>query len=681
MNRLQYETSPYLLQHKKNPVDWYAWKPEALERAKKENKPILVSIGYSTCHWCHVMERESFEDESIAAYMNEHFINIKVDREERPDLDDIYMSACQIINGNGGWPLNAFLTPDGKPFYAGTYFPPEPKHGRPSWAQMLQFAVHNFFENREAVDQQADRIMNRILQSDNALTTPIVEGPKAEKPFADVDFESVFGMIKARFDSTYGGFGGAPKFPDLMQLQYLLNHYYHTGNEEAFNHLKLSLEAMSLGGIYDQLGGGLARYSTDKEWLAPHFEKMLYDNALFVEMLSKTIKVKQNPLFEATIVDTLEFIKREMTNAEGGFYAALDADSEGVEGKFYVWDKEEIEIALGKESELFCEFYDVSQQGNWEGVNILRRLHTKEEFAMKHRLLEADLEERLARGRKQLFDLRSHRIRPGRDEKMLLSWNALMCSAYAQAYSALGHEPYKQAALKNIEFVLDHMQMETGHLYRTYSEVEGGKAQYMAYLEDYAFFIKALLDVYEIHFDLELLEHADRFMNIILEEYYDPDDKLFFFTSSRQSDIVARKKAIYDSEKPSGNSVLAHDLQRLGLLLDNQDYVEKGIEMLLSMKEVVKKSPSPFANWATIMQNEHYGINEIAIIGKEAVKQAKELDKTFIPNKIMMASETANEKYPLLLDREPGLLYLCRHYACRRPVTTVEALKELISEA
>ncbi|KAA3632963.1 MAG: thioredoxin domain-containing protein, partial [Bacteroidetes bacterium] len=623
MNRLQYETSPYLLQHKNNPVDWYAWKPEALERAKKENKPILVSIGYSTCHWCHVMERESFEDHSIAAYMNEHFINIKVDREERPDLDDIYMSACQIINGNGGWPLNAFLTPEGKPFYAGTYFPPEPKHGRPSWAQMLQFAVHNFFENRKAVDQQAERIMNRILQSDNALTTPIVKGPKSEKPFEDVDFESVFGMIKARFDTTHGGFGGAPKFPDLMQLQFLLNHYYHTGNNEAFNHLKLSLEAMSLGGIYDQLGGGLARYSTDKEWLAPHFEKMLYDNALFVEMLSKTIKAEPNQLFEETIIDTLEFVKREMTNPQGGFYAALDADSEGVEGKFYVWDKEEIDITLGKESELFCDFYDVSQQGNWEGVNILRRLHTKEAFALKHRLMESDLEEKLASGRKKLFDLRSHRIRPGRDEKMLLSWNALMCSAYAQAYSALGDESYKQAALKNIEFVLNHMQMETGHLYRTYSEVDGGKAQYLAYLEDYAFFIKALLDVYEIHFDLELLELADRFMKIILEEYYDPNDKLFYFTSSRQSDIVARKKAIYDSEKPSGNSVLVHDLQRLGLMIDNQDYVEKGLEMLLSMKEVVKKSPSPFANWATVMQNEYYGVNEIAIIGPEAGQQAK----------------------------------------------------------
>ncbi len=680
MNRLQHETSPYLLQHKNNPVDWYAWKPEALERAKKENKPILVSIGYSTCHWCHVMERESFEDESIAAYMNEHFINIKVDREERPDLDDIYMSACQIINGNGGWPLNAFLTPDGKPFYAGTYFPPEPKHGRPSWAQMLQFAVHNFYENRDAVDQQADRIMKRILQSDNALTTPLVDGPKTDKPFEDVDFESVFGMIKARFDTTYGGFGGAPKFPDLMQLQFLLNHYYHTGNEEAFNHLNLSLEAMSLGGIYDQLGGGLARYSTDKEWLAPHFEKMLYDNALFVEMLSKTIKVARNPLFEETIVDTLEFVKREMTNAQGGFYAALDADSEGIEGKFYVWDKEEVEIALGKESELFCDFYDISQQGNWEGVNILRRLQSKEEFALKHRLLESELEEKLANGRKKLFELRSHRIRPGRDEKMLLSWNALMCSAYAQAYSAIGDESYKQVALKNIEFVLNHMQTETGHLYRTYSEADGGKAQYMAYLEDYAFFIKALLDVYEIHFDLELLALADRFMKIILEEYYDLKDKLFFFTSSQQSDIVARKKAIYDSEKPSGNSVLAHDLQRLGLLLDNQDYVEKGLEMLLSMKEVVKKSPSPFANWATIMQNEYYGINEIAIIGPKAIEQAKELDKTFIPNKVLMTSESANDKYPLLLGREPGNLYLCKHYACRRPVTTVAALKELISE-
>jgi uncharacterized protein YyaL (SSP411 family) len=680
MNRLQYETSPYLLQHKNNPVDWYPWKEEALERAKKENKPILVSIGYSTCHWCHVMERESFEDESIAAYMNEHFINIKVDREERPDLDDIYMSACQIINGNGGWPLNCFLTPDGKPFYAGTYFPPEPKHGRPSWAQMLQFAVHNFFENRNAVDQQADRIMNRILQSDNALTTPVVKGPKSEKPFADVDFDQIFNLVKARFDTEHGGFGGAPKFPDLMQLQLLLNHHYHSGNEEALDHLLLSLRSMALGGIYDQLGGGLARYSTDKEWLAPHFEKMLYDNALFVEMLSKVVKLKSDPLFEQTIRDTLTFTEREMTNPDGGFYAALDADSEGVEGKFYVWDKEEIDIALGKDSELFCAFYDVTPQGNWEGVNILRRLHTLEEFAKQRSLTVSELEENLAQSRSKLFDIRAFRIRPGRDEKILLSWNALMCSAYAQAHSALGDESYKAAALKNIAFVLDKMQQPSGHLYRTYAEANGGEAQYMAYLEDYAYFVKALLDVYEIHFDQELLQTADRFTKIIIEEFYDPADELFFFTSKHQTDVVARKKAIYDSEKPSGNSVLAHNFQRLGLYLDNQTYVGHGINMLLSMKEAVKKSPSPFANWATVMQNEFFGINEIAILGADFATKAQEVNRTFIPNKIIMAADKSSKQYPLLTGREAGKLYLCKHYACRRPVTTVDDLFDLIKE-
>ena len=680
MNHLQYETSPYLLQHKNNPVDWYAWKKEALERAVKENKPILVSIGYSTCHWCHVMERESFEDESIAAYMNEHFINIKVDREERPDLDDIYMSACQIINGNGGWPLNCFLTPDGKPFYAGTYYPPEPRHGRPSWAQVLQFAVHNFKDNRQAVDNQADRIMNRILQADNVLTNSVFEGPKTEKPLEDVDYGQLYSLMKGRFDTKLGGFGAAPKFPNLMPLQFLLNHYYHSDNQEAYDHVKFSLEAMIRGGIYDQLGGGLARYSTDAEWLAPHFEKMLYDNALFIEMLSKMTEVESNLLFEKTIRQTLEFIQREMTSQEGGFYAALDADSEGVEGKFYVWDREEIDIALGKESELFCEFYDVTQRGNWEGVNILRRLHEVEDFAKARGISVEELEQRLADSRAKLFELRSHRIRPGRDEKMLLSWNALMCSGYAQAFIALGDEAYKQAALDNIKFILKKMQTDTGHLYRTYSEKDGGQAQYMAYLEDYAFFVKALLDVYEIHFDLELLDLADRFTKIILEEYYDEKDKLFFFTSSKQTDVVVRKKAIYDSEKPSGNSILAHNFQRLGLYLDNQEYIQKGLDMLLSMKEVVKKSPYPFANWASVMENEFHGLNEIAIIGPDAVEKAMEFNRTFIPNKIIMAAEKAHDKYPLLQEREPGHLYLCRNYACRRPVTSVRELLELIEE-
>lgn len=680
MNRLQHETSPYLLQHKNNPVDWYPWKEEALDRAKKENKPILISIGYSTCHWCHVMERESFEDESIAAYMNEHFVNIKVDREERPDLDDIYMSACQIINGNGGWPLNCFLTPDGQPFYAGTYFPPEPRHGRPSWSQMLQFAVHNFYENRKAVDQQAERIMNRILQSDNALTTPVVDGPKMENPLEDIDFDQMFSLIKARFDTENGGFGGAPKFPDLMQLQFLLNHYYHTQQEEALEHLNLSLRSMALGGIYDQLGGGLARYSTDREWLAPHFEKMLYDNALFVEMLSKVIKVNPDKILENTIRETLEFIQREMTNSEGGFYAALDADSEGIEGKFYVWDKEEIDIALGNDSELFCQYYDVTNQGNWEGVSILRRLQDHDQFAEHHGMTPEALDAQLASSRQKLFELRSLRIRPGRDEKMLLSWNALMCSGYAQAYSALGEEQYKTAALKNIDFILEKMQTDSGHLYRTYSEANGGEAQYLAYVEDYAYFVKALLDVYEIHFDLKLLDLADRFTKIILEEFYDEKDKLFFFTSINQTDIVARKKAIYDSEKPSGNSVLAQNFQRLGLFLDNQDYLTKGMDMLLSMKEVVKKSPSPFANWATVLQNEYFGMNEIAILGEDFPNKVEELNRSFIPNKVVMAAGKANEQYPLLMDREPGKLYLCKNYACRRPVDSVNGLLELIKE-
>ncbi|HRI58481.1 MAG TPA: thioredoxin domain-containing protein, partial [Saprospiraceae bacterium] len=467
MNKLQSETSPYLLQHAHNPVDWYAWRPEAFERARAEQKPILVSIGYSTCHWCHVMERESFENEDIAAFMNERFINIKVDREERPDVDAIYMDACQILTGGGGWPLNCFLTPEGKPFYAGTYFPPRPAHNRPSWLQLLQHLANIWETQRDVALDQAEKLTAHIARSDDIfIQKPSNPNPETLKPsnpetlqpsnpptLKPSNLESIYYQMRERFDRVEGGFGGAPKFPSTMAIQYLLNYHWFTGNPEALEQAVLSLDKMIHGGIYDQLGGGFARYATDREWLVPHFEKMIYDNALLVSVLSEAYKLTGKALYKETIEETLHYVRREMTGADGGFYSAQDADSEGVEGKFYVWDKGEIGEILGGEAQLFCAFYGVTEHGNWEEKNILWRPVSYEAFAAANDTEVGRLKSRLQSGREKLFAVRSKRIWPGLDNKVLLSWNALMTSAYCAAFTALGNEEYRTTAVRNIEFL------------------------------------------------------------------------------------------------------------------------------------------------------------------------------------------------------------------------------------
>ncbi|HNM26462.1 MAG TPA: thioredoxin domain-containing protein, partial [Saprospiraceae bacterium] len=489
MNRLRHETSPYLLQHAGNPVNWYAWKPEALARARVENKPILVSIGYSTCHWCHVMEHESFENEDIAAFMNDNFVCIKVDREERPDVDAIYMEACQILNGSGGWPLNCFLTPDCRPFYAGTYFPPRPAHNRPSWLQVLQHMSRVWESEREKVYEQAERLTARIRGNDEVFVQGMGPESAGEAPFpADLP-DTIFARMRDSFDRAEGGFGGAPKFPSTMAIQYLLNYHWFTRQPEALEHALLSLDKMIQGGIYDQIGGGFARYSTDREWLAPHFEKMLYDNALLVGVLAEAYKLTKKDLYRETIEETLEYIRRDMTHPEGGFYSAEDADSEGEEGKFYVWDKAEIDQLLGEEAALFCDFYDISESGNWEHVNILRRLRSYEAYASANDLDLADLKQRLRAGRERLFVRRAERVRPGLDDKILLGWNALMASAYAAAFTALGREEYRQAALRNLDFCLEKFAQPGGEgLFHTWKNAQ---AQYDAFLDDYAFLADA----------------------------------------------------------------------------------------------------------------------------------------------------------------------------------------------
>jgi uncharacterized protein YyaL (SSP411 family) len=667
MNRLQHETSPYLLQHAHNPVDWYAWQPEAFERAWAEQKPILVSIGYSTCHWCHVMERESFENEDIAAYMNENFINIKVDREERPDVDAIYMDACQILTGGGGWPLNCFLTPEGKPFYAGTYFPPRPAFNRPSWLQLLQHLANTWETKREVAYDQAEKLLAHISRNDDIFikkTTSLTTIQPPSPPASNL--ENIYYQMRERFDRVEGGFGGAPKFPSTMAIQYLLNYHHFTGNPESLEHALLSLDKMIQGGIYDQIGGGFARYATDREWLVPHFEKMLYDNALLVGVLSEAFKLTQKELYQETIEETLDYIRREMTSTDGGFYSAQDADSEGVEGKFYVWDKAEIEEILGEEAALFCAFYGVTEAGNWEEKNILWRPSTFEKFASANRLEVVDLKKRLKEGGEKLFAVRSKRIWPGLDDKMLLSWNALMTSAYSAAFTALGHEAYREAAVRNVAFLLKNCTHENS------GRLKHSAAQKDAFLEDYAFFIAALTDVYQITFDVKYLQIAGKYVDHVLSSFHDSDTGLFYFTDVNQSDIILRKKDLYDNATPSGNSTMVHNLQRLGILLDRVAWRETAAQMLLTMRESVERYPLSFERWAIALMNETYPILEIAVVGDNAEQKALAIQREFLPNKVIAASKTSSEEMPLLSGKTgdaDALIYLCRDFACQRPVS------------
>lgn len=684
MNKLIHETSPYLLQHAHNPVDWYAWKPEAFERAKAENKPILVSIGYSTCHWCHVMERESFEDEATAAMMNEYFINIKVDREERPDVDQIYMEACQIISGNGGWPLNCFLLPDGRPFFAGTYYPPRPAYNRPSWQQVLNNIANAFYNKPDVVKGQAQQLMDIMKNADNNYIKKIDFsnfdiGHTEGGLFKQAIIDSVFRNLQERFDKVEGGFGGAPKFPGTMSIQYLLDYHFYTKNQEAIDHAELSLIKMIQGGIYDQIGGGLARYATDREWLIPHFEKMLYDNALFVSVLSDAFKITKKAIYRETIEETLAFVEREMLSDEGGFYSAYDADSEGVEGKFYVWDKAEIEPILGEDAEIFCQFYDITEGGNWEHKNILWRSKSYETFADLKEIPVDELKSHMKSLREKAFKVREKRIKPGLDDKILLSWNCLMISALTQAYQALGEAHYGDLAIKSIDFIINKFKNnDSGAFYHTY---KNGTVQYEAFLEDYALLIESLIDVYSISFDKKYLYLAKDTCEYVITYFKDDTDNLFYFTSSEQQDIPMRKKDLYDNAMPSANSTMARNLLRLGILLDSEDYKEGAYKMLLSLSEVIEKYPSSFAKWASTLLAVLKKPLEIAVVGETAILKAKEINALFLPNKIIAASVEEDTHLPLLKDRSvkgETLIYVCQDYMCLKPVKDITAFQTLI---
>ncbi len=678
MNRLANESSPYLQQHKKNPVDWFPWGNEAFEKAKALNKPILVSIGYSTCHWCHVMERESFEDESIASIMNENFISIKVDREERPDIDAIYMEAVQIMTGSGGWPLNCFILPDGRPFFGGTYFPIESSYNRPSWKQVLQNIANTYDNKYAAIVEQAEKLTTYVEKADDKIFTNDFVNSSETEIFDKTFLKNIFQNFETRFDKEQGGFGNTPKFPNTMSLRFCLDYYLHTKNESALKQVILSLDKMIRGGIYDQIGGGFARYATDKNWLIPHFEKMLYDNALLVNLLSDVYKITKKELYRETIIETLDFIEREMLSHEGGFYAAQDADTEGIEGKYYVWTKSEVESILGEAADLFCAFYDITSKGNWEGTNILNRKMSFETFVKQNELELKSFKNQMAKCRNKLFIARNERIKPAIDKKILLNWNALMITTFANAYTALGNEKYLKIAENNLRFINNKMKGKNYH-YHTHKD---GKNKQEAFLDDYALLIQALLKVFEITQEEIYLKEANNLTSFVMDNFLDETTDLFYFTSKNQIDLILRKKEFYDNALPSGNSTMVHNLLRLSILIGKEAYKELAVKMLEKLQVSIEQYPSSFANWASAIQLLIYPIHEIAIIGKNAIELKNNLQQFYIPNYVLMATETENQSYPLLEGKtvtKETLIYICRNYACQLPVKTIEAVLEKVN--
>ena len=667
MNRLAHETSPYLLQHAHNPVDWFPWGDEAFEKARTEDKPLLVSIGYSACHWCHVMERESFEKPATAEIMNRHFVNVKVDREERPDLDHIYMEAVQLIAGNGGWPLNVFLTPEGKPFFGGTYFPPEDAHGRPSWKHLLQQISSAYQDQREEISKQAERLTLHIAGS-NALG---IKEPASAGPFTFTKEQPaiLYEHLMQTADRQYGGFGQAPKFPQTFSIRFLLQHFYYTRNEEALDQACLSLDKMIYGGINDQLGGGFARYSTDREWLAPHFEKMLYDNALILIAISEAYQLSKKPHYRKAIIQTMEFINRELSSPEGGFYSALDADSEGEEGKFYVWEKSETDALLGGRAAAFEAYYDITAKGNWEGKNIPR---IKDPSMPLPDDIDRECREKLLKAREQ-------RVRPRLDDKILLGWNALMITACCKTFAALGLEEYRQIAIRTMSF-LEEKFGGTGifHFYHAYKD---GKATIPGFLDDYAFLIESYIQLQEITGNAAYLEKAGTLTRWVIDHFSEEETGYFFYTHAGQDDVIVRKKELYDGAVPSGNSVMATNLLYLGIVLDNNEWKERSARLCEGLNEVILKYPGSFAVWATLLNAFTYEMSEIVLSGDEQREKHLGFLSYFVPNRIFQLTSANQADFPLLRKKPVSGLsqfFLCRNYSCQQPVTELGEFLRLV---
>ncbi len=674
-NLLIQETSPYLLQHAHNPVEWRPWSPEALDIAQKEDKPIIVSIGYAACHWCHVMERESFENEETAKLMNENFINIKIDREERPDLDHIYMDAVQAMTGSGGWPLNVFLMPDGKPFYGGTYFPPVKAYNKNSWTEILNAVKDAYKQRKNELESQAENLTEHLKNS-SAFNSNIKNN---ETIFSKNLIEILTGNLLKNGDTVWGGFGGAPKFPQTFSIQFLLRNYYFTNNEASLKQALLSLDKIIDGGIYDQIGGGIARYSTDEKWFAPHFEKMLYDNALLINVLAEAYQLTNLKQYKIKLEETLSFIKRELTDTNGAFFSAIDADSEGVEGKFYTWTKSEIETILEKDASIFCEYFGVIDDGNWESTNILSVNTPLVQFAEEKNLNTEWVNELLSKGKTKLLNNRKKRVRPLLDDKIILGWNCLMIIAYCKGYAATGIQEYKLTAVKNIHYLEKCFRNpNTNHWYHTYKD---GIAKYPAFLDDYAFLINAYIHLQEITGNEQFLLSAKNLTTFVMDNFSDKESGIFYFTGIAQEDIILRKKEIYDGAIPSGNAIMANNFYYLSFIFDINEWKKYSINMLNHIQDSILKYPSSFGNWACFYQELVYGTPEIIMTGNYMENNLKELLFQYIPGKILQVSNVQKEGFSLLEGKnflDDIIIYVCKNKVCEKPVKYIHEIKSLL---
>lgn len=688
-NHLINEKSPYLLQHAYNPVEWYPWGEEAFEKARRENKPIFLSIGYSTCHWCHVMEHESFEDSTVAAEMNKTFISIKVDREERPDIDNIYMTVCQMLTGSGGWPLTIIMTPDKKPFFAGTYFPKETRFGRIGMIELTQKIRDSWSNDRDKINISAEQITSAIQNIDDKVGTSEV---------TEEILHNAFQQFSKRFDNEFGGFGSSPKFPSPHNLTFLLRYWKMTGNEDALKMVEKTLTSMRKGGIYDHIGFGFHRYSTDREWLVPHFEKMLYDQALLINAYIETYQATRNYEYASVAEEVIEYVLRDMTSPEGGFYSAEDADSEGIEGKFYVWSVDEIrEILNERDAQLFITTYNLEVDGNFAeestkdktGDNIPHLKHSIPEIAGRIKLNKPELESRLEKIRQQLFAVREVRVHPYKDDKILTDWNGLMIAALAKAARVLDNKKIRNAAIKSMNFILTKMQKSDGRLLHRSRD---GEVSIQATIDDYAFVIWGLLELYETTFNLVYLETAIELQEIQNKYFWDNSNGGYYFTANDAEKLLTRSKDVYDGAIPSGNSVSINNLLKLGRLTANSKFEALASQMTKTFSDVMNNAPSG----ATMMlQGIDFALgnsSEVIIVGDEKSETAKallqKLNQTFIPNKVILFKSSNNQKEleqvaPFTKDYEVSngnlMIYVCRNFQCNIPTSDIKTVLELLN--
>ncbi len=673
-NKLIHETSPYLLQHAQNPVHWYPWGEEALNKAKKENKPIFLSIGYSSCHWCHVMAHESFEKEEIAEIMNENFINIKVDREERPDIDDIYQKACQAVTGSGGWPLSVFLTPDQKPFYVGTYFPSFDSYGRPGFGSLLRQLSQTYKENPKEIEKYTLDSMKRLEQPEQFSTFA-----KLEKDLLD---EAAVNLLQIA-DHFNGGFGSAPKFPNAANLSFMLRYHKLSGISRFKEFTLRTLNKMANGGIFDQIGGGFHRYTADARWLVPHFEKMLYDNALIPLVYVEAYQITKDQKYLDVLKKTLDYILRDMTSPEGGFYSSQDADSEGEEGKYYVWKKREIQEILGKDAEVFCLYFDVTDGGNFEGMTILNNSINLSAVAFHCGVAESKVKEIIKSCSQKLLEARSKRVPPGRDDKIITSWNALMISAFAKGYRVSGEKSFLEAAENCIKFIEKNLTKD-GELLRTYKD---GKGKIKGYLDDYAFLVNSLLDIFEVNPNSKFLDLALIHANYLIDHFWDSNGNSFFLTADNSEKLIIRPKNNYDLSLPSGNSVAATALLRLYHLTQEKKFLDISIKIMQS--EGIKAAENPFG-FGQLLNTIFLYLQkpiEITLLNTKNKEIFETLTKKFLPESIFITFKNEEqvkelEKYSFFqgkkFDKSDTTVYVCKDFTCSRPLHSIQEIEKLL---